>query len=647
MGNSRSIAARKGAPLIALAAGCALLATLAAAPAQAAPRLQGQALSGKGPLRSTPVTLYGVKPGEDKRPLVLARSRTRSDGTFALPYRSSKAILYLLAGKGGAVRLASVLGKSPAPSQVVINERTTVASGFALAQFIHANKIKGPSPGLQNAAGMVRNLVNVRTGALSGVLTQEPNGSSTSTMREFNSLANMLPRCVRNRRHCGRLFRLAKPPRGHAPRGTLEAVADIARNPWKKVAGLFALANASPSPYRPALAPTETPDAWTLALRFNGNGSTMSGPGNFAIDAHGNLWVNDNYVYSPDRLQSVCGSDLLFKFNPRGRYVQGSPYTGGGLSGAGFGITLDPRGRVWVGNFGFAAPQCPIKPLSNSVSLFTPGGLPLSPAGGFTQGGISFPQATLSDRKGSIWIANCGNGSVTRYPHGNPAAAQNLSGLGLVEPFGIAFNRQGKAFVTGIGSSTVAMLNKDGTPTPISPIRGGGLKRPMGIAPDSRGNLWVANSGVVDLPCPVASPDLSHGLDGSVTLLGPNGAPKAPDSFRGGGLTIPWGIAVDGNDNVWVANFDGQRLSELCGLRRRQCRPGGAAGSPISPPSGYGFDGLVRDTGVAIDPSGNVWLANNWKTVPLPQNPGGYEIVAFVGVGGPLKTPTIGPPRRP
>ena len=39
--------------------------------------------------------------------------------------------------------------------------------------------------------------------------------------------------------------------------------------------------------------------------------------------------------------------------------------------------------------------------------------------------------------------------------------------------------------------------------------------------------------------------------------------------------------------------------------------------------SGYGFDGLVRNTGVAVDLSGNVWLANNWKNVPIQTNPGG------------------------
>jgi hypothetical protein len=134
-------------------------------------------------------------------------------------------------------------------------------------------------------------------------------------------------------------------------------------------------------------------------------------------------------------------------------------------------------------------------------------------------------------------------------------------------------------------------------------------------------------------------------FDGSVTALGSNGVAKG--NFTGGGMTIPWGITVDGNDNVWVANFNGKRLTQICGHRVKACRPGGRAGSAISPPSGYGFDGLVRNTGVAIDPSGNVWLTNNFKTVPPPSNPGGYETGAFVGLGGPLKTPVIGTPRRP
>ena len=110
---------------------------------------------------------------------------------------------------------------------------------------------------------------------------------------------------------------------------------------------------------------------------------------------------------------------------------------------------------------------------------------------------------------------------------------------------------------------------------------------------------------------------------------------------------MPWGIAVDGNDNVFVANFNGKRLSYLCGANPSNCPPGFNTGDPISPDGGYTFDGLVRNTGVQIDPSGNVWLANNWEIVPAPTNPGGHQLVVFIGLAGPVKTPLIGPPERP
>jgi sugar lactone lactonase YvrE len=612
-------------------------------------------VSGQEPLGSVAVALYRTSSSGGGHPVLLGRSQTRANGSFGIAYRTtrgSNAVLYLIAGTGSAVRLASVLGRAPVPRAVVVNERTTVATGFAMAQFIAGREMGGKAPGPQNAAGMAGNLVNVRTGGVSSVLAHSPNGRQTSTWRTFNSLANMLSGCVRTGR-CAELFRLAKPPRGRAPQGTLAAVANIARNPWQNVEKLFALSRSGPTPYRPALASSRRPDAWTLALRFVGDGTTMSGPGNMAIDADGNVWVTTNYVYARRRTKPVCGSKLLVKFTPTGRYVKGSPYTGGGLNGAGFGITLDPRGNIWVGNFGFAAPDCTQLPPRNSVSEFAPSGRALSPdatdsaggsGGGFVNGPISSPQGTVSDRQGNIWIANCGSDNVTRYANGDPTAFRTFGNLGVLHPFDIAFNGRGQAFVTSVGNNRVAMLNADGTPTSRSPISQGGLNKPLGIAADSRGDMWVANSGLIDIPCP--TPIIStDSIGGSLTLLGPDGVPKSGQALKGGGLTVPWGVAVDGNDNVWVANFAGKRLSQFCGVKVARCPPGVRTGQAISPRTGYGFDGLVRNTGVQIDPSGNVWVANNWKTVPIQANPGGYEMVVYVGLAGPLRTPLIGPPR--
>src|SRR5687767_11790286 len=133
----------------------------------------------------------------------------------------------------------------------------------------------------------------------------------------------------------------------------------------------------------------------------------MNGPGNFAIDREGFLWVSDNYEPAPP-FELACAGERLLKFYPWGESFPGSPYFGGGLSGAGFGITIAPNGLIWVGNFGFAGTGCPLPP-ANSVSVVRPDGEPLSRQAGLTAGPISWPQATVADRKGT-------SGSPTARP---------------------------------------------------------------------------------------------------------------------------------------------------------------------------------------------------------------------------------------
>lgn len=639
---------------------------LLAAPVEASPpeaeaqatgqqKLSGRVVSGKLPLARTPVSLQvsGVAEGRSRR---IGRTVTNRRGQFALRYRKPRragAVLYVTAGRGAAIRLAATLGTGRAPRRIVVNELTTAATGYALAQFVsRRGEIGGPAPGPRNAALMARNLVNSRTGRVARVLRTAPNGNETSTLATFKSVANMLPACARSTRRCGPLLRLAGTPGGPRARGTLQAVANLAAHPWQNVRRLYRLARRSPAPYRNALASSRRLAAWTLPVRFVGDGKSIDGPGNFAIDGRGRLYLSNNYAYGADALIPRCGSDQLPVFRPDGRYTARSPFEGGGLSGAGYGITLDPRGNVWVGNFGFAAPPpgCPEhrQPPHDSVSAFTPKGRALSGENGIVAGDISYPQGTVSDQEGTIWIANCGTGTVTRMPGDRPHEAVAFD-AGLEQAFDIAIDDAGAVFATGLGNSKLAILNPDGTPRPGSPLGQDelGLNRPMGIAADSRGNMWIANSGLINLPCPEVNVDL-EGIGGSLSLMGANGVPVTrgrDGAFKGGGLTVPWGIAVDGDDNVWVSNFFGRRISQFCGVAEQGCRPGGQVGEPISPKgNGYFFDGLVRSTAVQIDPSGNVWATNNWKIVPIPTNPGGYEIIAFVGAAAPLKTPLIGPP---
>jgi hypothetical protein len=131
--------------------------------------------------------------------------------------------------------------------------------------------------------------------------------------------------------------------------------------------------------------------------------------------------------------------------------------------------------------------------------------------------------------------------------------------------------------------------------------------------------------------------------------------PYPGSPFTGGGITLPWGIAVDGNDTVWVFNFGAVKvgtstttptgISRFCGVDTKKCPPGMRVGDPISPDTGYRSDSLQRITGGQIDPSGNVWLTNNWKIDSDGfVNPGGNAVVIAIGAAAPVKTPLIGPP---
>lgn len=642
-------------------------------------------------------TGWSVEAYVSGNPVPVADAAADADGTFDLPIVADVPAGQVLsviahAPEDGAHpgqptgTLVSVLPEATA-GDITLNERTTVAAAWAMAQFVSADGIAGAAPGLVNSAGMAANLADPRTGDEGDVLATSPNGAETSTQAIVNSLTAALASCVTApfAHHalypdgtCAEIIGVgaAATNGGTEPVDVFRALSAIAKVPATEPHRLFALSELVP--LLPGAATLDSaPVAWTIALRFNGDGESLGGPGNFAVDHEGNIWVNNNYEYNADPHTPVCGSDLLFKFSPTGEFQK---FSGGGLSGAGFGIDIDPvTGNVWVANFGFAAPvpECPAEdqPPHDSASLFTPQGVALSPERGFQQGSLNWPQGMVIDQHNTVWFANCNNATLTAYPKADPNQARviDLAGTGINQPFQPIDNGQALV-VAGIVSDSVEFLNFDGTVQSNSPGARAEFDRPMGLASDAAGNVWVANSAVIQLPCPEIPDPPQYaefeavlgsqfndagvwtgvGIDpylGSVALISPDGSDVT--RFHGGGLTVPWGIATDGVGNVWVANFAGKRLSSFCGTDASTCPDGVGTGEAISPAlTGYYFDGLARSTGVTVDQSGNVWVTNNWIEIPYQTNPGGHEIVAYLGMAapvtieapvGPTPAPTVSP----
>lgn len=698
------------------------------------------------------VSLFASFPGGIPFKTLLGTDTTDSSGQFTIDYKLPlglshhfKPVLYVIAESGNSM-LASAIGDVSKNDSVVVTELTTVAIGTAFAQFIDGRKIAGNKYGMINAVAMAANMANPKTGEIGIVLDNGPNGGETSTRATFYSMANIVASCVASSAYCDDLFDFATPKNGgQAPKTVLQALANMTKFPSEitlnDVSGLFDLSLVNQI-YSPAL--DEAPTSWLLFIKFTGAigpraaeynaDNLMSGPGQISFDKRGFAWINDNYVpsdfdpagidsgslpNSPPLDEIGCAGLRLLKFFPSGEPFPNTPYFGGGLSGAGFGITLDPHGKVWVGNFGFESPLCadgtvpadPTKKIPathDSASLFLPDATPVSDSEGITGGHIWWPQGMASDRYGNIWLGNCGNDTVTLIPHGKPRLARNIAipgGQGavgnfrpmvehrfspdrpLIKPFGLTLDSEGRAWVVGnavgfekrttntMHTGGLYRISKDGTVVTVALPEDNLLSFPMGVASDSKGNMWVTNSDHVSVPCvtPFSTeqgggigPSLVYFPADSIDASGAKvfGLPtnSNPD-VNTGGLRIPWGNFVDGNDTIWVFNFgvdptddEGKLtpLSHFCGTDPQKCPAGLTLGEAISPPSGYVSNALDRVTGGGVDRSGNIWILNNWKKLgPLMidsdypvfnRNPGGNSFVIVPGAAAPIKTPLLGPP---
>jgi len=606
-------------------------------------------------------------------------SVTDANGEFQIFYDppSERSVLIVEAELGRSM-LASAIGYGDdVPSRVVVNERTTIATGNAFAQFVKGRQVTGNPVGVTNAVRMARNLADPATGDAGAVISLTPNGAETDTFKTFNSLANAVAACVAKDTACVDLFNAGRPPNGATPDNVLQAVANIVKYPSfsdRAQDPVLKLSMANPL-YQPALA--VPPTSWLLFLKITGgfysqqdSTNLMDGPGNFAIDDQGYVYFDTNYIPEPIGT-SACASNRAVKMTPWGENVAGeSPFFNAGLSGQGFGVIFDPSNRLWIANFGFQDPPCDATPMAatkNSVSVFTRDGNAITPSTGYTQGNVSWPQGIASDRQGNIWIANCGNDTLTYYPRGDPSQAKNIP-IGAappnehdpqIKPFGTVVDAQGNLWVTGNKSNAMYVFSPSGTLIDTLPGTYEGrtvIAKPIGNTIDSKGNVWVANSDWLDVPCPTRF-DLGNWTSASVTMYRASDRKPQPGSpFTGGGITVPWGVTVDGDDTVWVLNFGFQppgpqytlgpnAVSRLCGADTTKCPRGMKTGDPISPSTGYRSNALERMTAGAVDPSGNLWVTNNWKINVDPfQNPGGNAVVILIGAAPPLKTPVIGPP---
>jgi hypothetical protein len=645
-----------------------------AAPASAAYSLKGQVLGAGAPIANSTVTLWAASAGAPRQ---LAQGRTGKDGRFALSTAgapSKDAILYLVA-KGGqpaankasgdnpAIALRSLLGTSR-PKTVTVNELTTVASTFTAARFLEGESISGHPLGLRIAAGNVPNLVDSATGGYGKVILDPINITQTTTLANLNTLGSLISAfsTVTNDDWRARFLKAATATGGATPKNTLEAMAGIAREPWADPKALYALFDEAypqpkdgsrrSAPFVPYLA--YVPDDFVLSLCFAGGGVYANG--RFMFDAEGNLWSGQNWMPgSQSGVNKNIGGGVV-KFTPNG--IPLSPpitgFTGMGIDGVGWGTAVT-KDRVWITSF------------NGKILVMDFNGNPVAKESDFP-----FKEKFLGlmgigvAANGDVWIADGSNDQLLFCPGGRIKDGRIVKVAGLKSPFDIVIDSQNRVWVANSSSDTVVRFPAN-DPSKVESFRAGIGVRALAL--DSKENVWVASNMDLKTPQPVLPEGISimeqfklitaamfkyvmgppPRPTGAVNMIRPDGTQPAPMGYTGEAINIPWGLNVDGNDDVWVGNMWGRSVTLLAGDNTKGHPAGTKTGDVIHI---FQSGSIQMITDVSIDPAGNVWAANNWNSLEAaagenPSRPtstwgGGSGFTVIYGVAAPVKPPRMG-----
>ena len=622
------------------------------------------------------VTLWKTA-GTDS-PEIIRETETDAEGGFELHNLNTveEDNVYYISTAGGVregVALMSVLGATP-PSSIVINELTTVASVFTSARFIDGTKISGNPLGVRIAAGNASNLVDPATGTWGKVLLDPLNSTQNTTLARLNTLGSMIAAFGTTADDPWRAAFLNATAMGtdRTPADTLEALSGIARAPWANPEELFDLFNEAypqpkdgsrrEAPYVPYLA--YAPKDFAMILSFAGGG--IFAAGKLQVDAEGNIWSGVNWMPgSQSGVYHNIGGGTI-KLSPNGSAL--SPpitgFTGMGVDGVGWGTGM-AKDRVWVSSF------------NGSIGVMDLEGRQIGKESDFPMAGKvgNLMGVGVADN-GDVWIADATKNQLLHFPGGEPKDGVVVNVNGLKSPFGIAIDGQNRVWVSSSQSNTVTRFPAS-DPSKAQSFDVGTSAR--GVALDSKGNLWVASNMSPGFPAPTLPagtpvmkqfqlmteqmlPIMAKGTisaekpTGVLNMIRADGSQPAPKGFTGDkGVFIPWGVSIDGNDDVWFGNFWGRGVGLMAGDDTQGHPEGTKTGDVIHV---FQSGSIQMITDVVVDQAGNAWAANNWNDVDAVVNDvnparesttwgGGTGITVIYGVASPVHAPAIGEAHKP